>query len=380
MEIKVHPSLAEIPAAAWNALRGSENPFLRHEFLHALEATGCVRPQTGWLPSHMAIWDGKRLLAAAPMYVKTHSWGEFVFDWTWAEAYAQQGLAYYPKLIGAVPFSPVPGQRLLTSRHTDSSVLAPVLAKAAREWAAEQQCSSVHWLFTTETDAELLAQQGYALRSGFQFHWHNAHYADFEAFLAALSAKKRKNIRRERRLIAEQGFEFVRLRGDAIERADWESFYRFYVATMRAYGNRPWLNLEFFRRIAEALGEKVLLIQARRHGKVQGAALLLVGEDALYGRYWGSEEEHAGLHFETCYYQGLEFCIEARLARFEPGAQGAHKLARGFLPSPTRSLHWLEDGHMREALRHYLRRERAAVSAQMAYYRSAGPYRATAPE
>ncbi len=369
-EIHVFESLAEIPAADWDALAG-DNPFLRHAFLHGLETTGCVGGDTGWIPRHVAIRHEGVWVAAAPLYEKFHSYGEFVFDWAWARAYQQHGLDYYPKLLCAIPFSPVSGPRLLVR---DAGWL-PALVAAMQEVQTRLGTSSLHVLFPPEAARVALAQGGALLRNGVQFHWQNAGYADFEAFLATLSHDKRKKIRQERRRVRDAGVVLRRLRGDAIEPAHWQFFSRCYRNTYRLHGSTPYLNSAFFRHLGEHLKEHVLLVLAERDGEPIAAALDLYDGTHLWGRHWGAIESVPGLHFEACYYQGLEFCIEQGLQVFEGGAQGEHKLARGFLPVTTWSAHQIADPRFREAIGDFLERESAGVAQYVNELEEHAPFR-----
>lgn len=375
MRLEVTTALAGIPRESWNSLHGSEHPFLSHEFLSALEAHGCVIPARGWKPWHLPLYDGERLVAAAPAYLKGHSWGEFVFDWSWAGAHDSAGLDYYPKLICAVPFSPVTGPRVLSASKVGPEAL-DALAAGAIELARSHELSSVHWLFPEPAQAARLAGDGYGLRHGCQFHWENRGYSDFADFLAALSSKKRKNLRQERAAVARAGVEFEWLHGADIDADTWRFFFEVYSDTFHRHGNRPPLPLAFFREIGESLGDRVLLVVGRRGGERLCAALCLRSEDTLYGRYWGSLEELPGLHFEACYYQGIEYCIRHGLARFEPGAQGEHKVARGFLPTLTYSAHWIRDPGLAVAIADFLRRETPHVEAYAAELARHSPFKA----
>ncbi len=368
--LRVVEDLGEIPAARWNALAG-DHPFLRHEFLHALHATGCACEQTGWLPQHLALWRGGELAAAMPLYLKSHSYGEYVFDWAWADAYARHGIAYYPKLLSAIPFSPVTGSRLL-SRDDDgrARVLDAALALA-------REASSLHILFPPEAEAAAMAAAGMMLRHGVQFHWQNPGYQSFEEFLATLNQPKRKKIRQERRKVAEAGIRFRRLTGTDITRDDWRFFTRCYNLTYRAHHSTPYLNLAFFERLGEVMPEHLLLVLAERDGKPFAAALDVYSQRTLYGRYWGAIGYVSGLHFETCYYQAMEFCIERGIALFEGGAQGEHKLARGFLPVATRSAHWLRHPRFADAVGQFLSREARGVEQYIDELNERAPFKTT---
>lgn len=353
--LRVTASLAGIDAAQWNALAGG-NPFLRHEFLHALIDSGCASARSGWQPQFLLLERAGRLAGAMPLFVKTHSRGEYVFDWAWAEAYARHGLAYYPKLLCAVPFTPVGGPRLLAADDAAREALAAGALAAAREF------SSLHVLFAPEPEALLLQRRGMLLRRSVQFHWQNEGYADFEAFLARMSHQRRKNIRQERRRVREAGVSFRWLEGTQIGARDWELFHRCYANTYAEHGQRPYLSLEFFLRAGAAMPENFLLVLAERGGAPLAAALDVLGGDTLYGRYWGALERVPLLHFEACYYQGIEFAITRGLARFEGGAQGEHKLYRGLLPVETLSAHWLAHPQFARAIEDYLEREKLGIA------------------
>lgn len=379
MHVQVLTALDNVSSTAWNHLAGTENPFLRHEFLSALERQGCVSPTTGWQPQHLLLYEGERLLAAAPAYLKADSWGEFVFDWAWANAYERTGRPYYPKLVFAVPYTPATGPRLLVSEGTDYSMAAHAIANAARQLCERLQLSSMHWLFPEPFQARMLEDAGLSTRLGCQFHWQNREYRDFQDFLETFSSKKRKNVRRERRLAREQGLEFEIVPGHAISPEDWRTFHRFYQHTFHAHGNLPILTAGFFREIGTKLGDRVLMIQARDSAGLSAAALLLRSDTTLYGRYWGCRDERPGVHFETCFYQGINYCIEHGLQVFEPGAQGEHKIARGFLPTVTRSSHWIMDPDFRAAIDDFLHRETPMMLRYMDELNDHSPYR-VAPE
>jgi predicted N-acyltransferase len=364
MELHLLQRIEDVDAAAWDRLNPRGYPFLAHGFLAALERHGAVAPETGWHPHHLALFDGATLVAAAPAYLKTHSWGEFVFDFAWAEAYARNGLDYYPKLVAAVPFTPATGPRLLLDPARDPEPLADALARGAQAVVDRAGLSSAHWLFPHPADAEYLRAAGYSIRHGCQYHWYNRGYADFEAFLGALSAKKRKNIRRERRQVSEQGIGFRWIPGTQARDHDWLTMYQFYQDTFDRHGNPSFLEADFFPGLGNSLGDAVLLVLAYQGDNEEpvAGALFLKGADTLFGRYWGTRRDIPGLHFETCYYQGIDFCIEHGLASFEPGAQGEHKLLRGFSPVTTRSCHWVRDPVFREAVGRALATERHQVS------------------
>lgn len=352
MQIRFVSNIAELPAGLWDALAG-DNPFLRHAFLDALQQSGCASPATGWDARFVTAWDGDHLIGAMPLYFKSHSWGEFVFDWAWAEAYQRNGLRYYPKLVASVPFTPVTGPRLLA----DGAEVRAALIDAALELARETEVSSLHLLFPDEAQAREMEGRGMMLRRGMQLHWRNAGYSTFADYLAELRRDKRKKIQQERRKVEEAGIRFERLTGDRITAQHWRHFNRCYVRTHEQFNSPIALNLDFFLRIGETMPDNILLVVALRDGEPIASALNFFNRDALYGRSWGTLEYHSGLHFETCYYQAIEFCIERSIALFEGGAQGEHKLARGFLPETTWSAHWLADPRFSRAVEDFLGRE-----------------------
>jgi predicted N-acyltransferase len=357
IEARFHQAIAEIPAAAWNALMPDDHPFVDHAFLDGLERHGCVDARTGWQPHHLALYDGDRLVAAAPLYLKGNSHGEFVFDWGWANAYAEHGLDYYPKLLCAAPYSPVTGPRLLVGHAADADALRGALVTAIRAEARRLGLSSAHLNFAGDADSAIFAGSDWLPRFDWQFHWRNAGWRDFDAFLAALNHKKRKNIRHERARVLQAGVDCEIRHGDELGDDDWRALYDFYLATFDDKGNYPALTLAFFRHLGASMPRRVLAVLCRRDGKRVAGALLLRSSTTLYGRYWGCREHIEGLHFEACYYQGIEYCLREGLTCFEPGAQGEHKLARGFLPTRTRSFHWIADPRFRTAIADALRRE-----------------------
>ncbi|MDX1654712.1 MAG: GNAT family N-acetyltransferase [Candidatus Competibacteraceae bacterium] len=378
MQTVVLESLEEVPAHQWNALVVDDYPFLRHEFLVALERHDCVGKLTGWLPRHLVCRDGRgRLLGAAPFYLKSNSYGEFVFDWSWADAYHRHGLAYFPKLVCAVPYTPAAGQRLLLTPGPEGEAVARALIRRALALARELDCSSLHWLFTTEQETDWLCQEGLMLRLGCQFHWYNPGYRDFEDFLSTLTNKKRKNIRQERRRVREGGLELQVREGPEITPEQWSTFHTFYCDTFHRRGGYPTLTLPFFREIGHTLGRQVVLVVARYHGRMVAAALSFRSRTTLYGRHWGCLADFDALHFEACYYQGLDYCIRQGLSRFEPGAQGEHKISRGFLPTLTHSAHWMAHPAFQQAVEDFLGRERPAVKAYARELKERSPYRQT---
>ena len=353
--IEVVESLAGVDPREWNALAGPQ-PFVRHEFLSALIETGCASRRTGWLPRFLLLRRAGALAGAMPLFAKAHSYGEYVFDWAWAEAHERHGVPYYPKLLGAVPFTPVRGRRLLASTAADRAALLAAALELAKD------CSSLHVLFPEDEEARLMQAQGMHLRHTVQFHWRNQDYADFEAFLARLSHARRKNIRQERRRVREAGVVLRWLTGEALEQRHWEFFHRCYRATYAAHGSSPYLNLEFFRRLGASLPQNVAMVLAERQERPIAGALFLRDDDALYGRYWGALEHVPLLHFECCYYQAIEFAIAQGLKRFEGGAQGEHKLFRGLMPVEALSAHWLAHPRFSRAVEDFLEREEGRVA------------------
>jgi uncharacterized protein len=371
-------SIAQIDAGSWNVLVGTGQPFLRHEFLLALEQSGCAVPRTGWTARHLVIDDAKgRTVGAMPLFRKTHSRGEFVFDFSWANAYAQHGLPYYPKLLSAVPFTPVRGPRLLHAPEIDAKSMAATLSKAAIDYARDQQFSSWHVLFPEDDTAERLKRAGMILRRDCQFHWFNHGYESFDAFLATFTAEKRKKAKRERRRVAEAGIVFDTLHGGEMDDSRWSAVYPFYADTFYRHGHEPYLNLDFFKRIAASMPDRLMLKVARIGADPIAVAIFFVGDDALFGRYWGAGGNYHSLHFETCYYQGIEYCIEKKLQRFEPGTQGEHKVPRGFVPTLMHSAHYVADPRFEAAIRDFAAREArgvdnyaAAVNEHVPYHRA----------
>jgi predicted N-acyltransferase len=367
-EVRFISSMGQIQPAAWNELAGSQ-PMLQHAFLYALESSGCVVLRTGWQPHHLTLWRQNKLVGAMPLYLKSHSYGEYVFDWSWADAHGQLGLPYYPKLLCAIPFTPVPGLRLLADTpHDRLSLVEHVLA-----FARETDLSSFHCLFPDENGDAAFKESGLMQRRGYQFHWTNPGYAQFDDFLATLTHDKRKKIRQERRKVADTGIRFEHRTASEIREEDWGFFHRCYVHTYREHHSTPYLNLDFFHRLAEQLPNELLLIVAYLDNVPIASAFNLFDGERLYGRYWGALKFIPGLHFETCYYQGMEFCIDHQLRVFEGGAQGEHKLARGFLPVVTRSWHWLADRRIGQAVNDFLSREGRAVENYLSEME--GPYK-----
>ena len=366
MHLNVATNIASIEPAAWNRAAGTDNPFVSHEFLAALEASGSVGAARGWRPQHLLLHaDGLgrgALLGCVPLYLKDHSYGEYVFDWAWADAYRRARLEYYPKLIAAVPFTPAAGPRLLVAPDAPPDSRAQLI-NGARALADELNVSSLHWLFTDDADTRQLEQHGLLRRSGFQFHWHNHDYRSFDDFLTGFSAEKRKKVKRERRQVREAGITLEAVDGAAISPELWDIFYGFYLSTIHKHGAHAYLTRAFFAELSRRMPESLLLILARREHEYLAGAFYVRGADTLYGRYWGAHAAVHSLHFETCYYAAIDYCIAHGLKRFEAGAQGEHKLTRGFLPTPIYSAHWLRHPEFNQAVADFLRRERRGVDS-----------------
>jgi predicted N-acyltransferase len=385
--ITVLGSLSEVDPASWDACACPEvadggrprDPFTTHRFLKALEDSRSVGTGTGWQPRHLVAREGDEVIACAPLYAKTHSQGEYIFDHNWAHAYERAGGRYYPKLQMAVPFTPATGRRLLVKPGYEDLGRAALIQGAA-QLAADSRLSSLHVTFCTEAEAEAGARMGLLHRVTQQFHWENRGYADFGAFLADLSSRKRKNIRKEREEAASFGGEIVALTGDAIEPRHWDHFWRFYQDTGARKWGTPYLTRAFFDRAHATLRDDMLLVLAIRGGRPVAGALNFIGRDTLYGRYWGCTEDHPCLHFELCYYQAIDWAIRHGLSRVEAGAQGAHKLARGYLPAETHSLHWFADDRFSAAVEQYLDAERRAVDEEIEVLTSYGPFRKVTEE
>jgi uncharacterized protein len=378
LKAEVVARIADVGADEWDALDPTRHPFTRHAFLEALESTGCVGEDAGWIPAHLVVRDSRRgqrrLVAAVPQYLKTHSWGEFVFDWSWAQSYLRAGLEYYPKQLSAVPFTPVTGPRLLVDAATtgiDATDLRDELAGLLLETARRADASGAHVNFTREDDQAALERAGFLRRHDCRFLWHNRGYRSFDDFLATFRADKRKKAKRERRRVAEAGIVFRTLAGETLDAALWQVVFGFSERTFLRHGNGHYLTVEFLRRVSQALPGTVMVKLAERAGRPIAAAVFFEGGGWLYGRYWGAAGQEDSLHFEACYYQGIEYCIERGLQFFDPGTQGEHKIARGFEPTRTLSAHWLEHAGFRVAIDRYLARERDAIDA---YILSAGAH------
>ncbi|MEO1000486.1 MAG: GNAT family N-acetyltransferase [Pseudomonadota bacterium] len=388
IQIEVLEDLGRIPAATWDACAAPEaadgagrphDPFTTHRFLRALEVSGSVGPGTGWLPRHLVARRSGEVIGVLPLYAKGHSQGEYIFDHSWAHAYERAGGQYYPKLQAAVPFTPATGRRFLT-RPGAEAVGRAALTQGAASLAEQHGLSSVHITFCTSEEAEAGAALGLLHRTGQQFHWKNRDFADFDAFLETLASRKRKAIRKERRTAQAFGGEIVPLTGDALEPAHWDAFWRFYQDTGSRKWGRPYLTREFFEEAQAHLRDDILLVICRREGRWVAGALNFIGRETLFGRYWGCVEDHSCLHFEVCYYQAIDYAIREGLGAVEAGAQGEHKLARGYMPTPIHSLHWLRDAGFEKAVADYLEAERRAVDEEIEVLTAWGPFKKTLNE
>ncbi|WP_299876390.1 GNAT family N-acetyltransferase [uncultured Cocleimonas sp.] len=375
MQINIHSEISQIPGDSWNKLVKDNNPFVRHEFLSALETHGCASQEFGWHPCHIAIYEEDQLVAAMPLYTKTNTYGEFVFDHAWSDAYHRNNIPYFPKLVSSIPYTPASGQRLLCESGR-SDELYPLLIETIKQFAGEQNYSSFHCLFANSDEQDWLEDYGLLARHDCQFHWHNQDYSTFDDFLAKLTPKKRKNIRQERRRVEQQAVNLRILNGHTATDEDWKNFSKFYEQTFAEKYGTATLNEGFFKEVAHALPDQVILVLAddlskQPEGSDTGqeeciaGSLMFASDTILYGRHWGCIEQIDKLHFEACYYQGIEYCIEHKLQTFEPGAQGEHKIARGFIPTLTRSSHWLNNSPFQESIENYVKHEQAGVKAYM---------------
>jgi hypothetical protein len=374
MNIEVISDISSIDKNQWNLLVTDNNPFLRHEFLHALEAHHCVGETFGWLPTHIAIYQDEKLIGAMPLYKKYNSYGEFVFDHSWADAYQRAGLKYFPKLVSAIPYTPASGKRLLCMPGFEDQVY-PQLLQSAITLAQQQHLSSLHILFPTYDENQWLGSQGLLTRYDCQFHWHNDHYQTFDDFLGKLSSRKRKKIKQERRYVKESGVTLRVLDGHSATEQDWDHFFCFYQEVFNEKWGIATLNGEFFKTVAKDIPDQVVLVLADHQDRCVAGALMYRSDTTLYGRHWGSTEHFHSLHFEACYYQGIEYCIQHGLQTFEPGAQGEHKIARGFVPTLTRSSHWLANSPFSEAIAQFVKDERVAINEYIEDLNQRLPYK-----
>jgi predicted N-acyltransferase len=374
-KVEFRRSIHDLPREEWNALGANGNPFARHEFLAALESAHCVGRDSGWEPRYLTLRDAHGLAAAAAAFVKTHSFGEFVFDFAWARGYERLGRRYYPKLTLATPFTPATGPRLLLRADLDPDSLAERLLRELEQYATSHGLSGVHALFLDEPARAACARRGWLMRRDCQFHWTNRGYASFEEYLATFTAEKRKKARRERRRVAEAGVHFETRLGGELDAALLDTIYALHRDTFLRHGHEPYLTRAFFGEIARTLPESLMVKLARRGRSVVAVAIFFCSQQALFGRYWGAADDYHSLHFEACYHQGIEFCIERQIACFEPGTQGEHKVSRGFEPAITWSAHYIADADFRAAIGEYLAREGAAVEAYALEVQGHVPYR-----
>ena len=376
--VRMVERIGDVPAAEWDACAGADNPFVSHAFLEALEASHSAVAKTGWAPRHIVAEDAQnRIVGVVPMYLKSHSYGEYVFDHGWADAYRRAGGEYYPKLQVSVPFTPVPGPRILVRPGDQAADVRIALVEALAAIADRIGVSSLHVTFCTDDEAAAFDAAGWLIRHGRQFHWQNGGYRTFDDFLGALSHSRRKSIRKERREVAAQGLTIDALTGAAIEPRHWDAFFEFYMATSDRKWGSPYLTRDFFHRLGAAMADRVLLVLPRRGSDYVAGALNLIGRDALYGRNWGSHGEFPFLHFEACYYQAIEFAIARGLQRVEAGAQGEHKIQRGYLPVPTYSAHWIADAGFRKAVAEFLQRETEMVEYEISELAGHSPFKET---
>ena len=371
-EVRFHESIAAINAQDWNRLAGDSNPFTRHEFLHALEQHQCVGETFGWFPHHIAVRDATNsLVGACPLYIKTNSYGEFVFDWSWASAYEQAGISYYPKLVCSIPYNPVTGIRLLATNNTIKNILVNQTVEVAKKL----NLSGVHWLFTNEADTEFFNHHHFMQRLGCQYHWENQNFRNFDDFLAMFVSRKRKKVKRERRMVQEQKINIEIIHGSDASEQLIELAHYYYTSTFDRKSGIPTLSAEFFKQICSSMGNQVVFFFALLEGEYVACAICLRSEEALFGRFWGCQKEFHSLHFESCFYQGIEYCISHKLQRFEPGAQGEHKISRGFLPTETWSAHWIANERFRDVLNSFCQREQQAMHSQCMELSSLSPFR-----
>lgn len=380
MQCNFHTSISDISAAQWDGLFDSENPFVKHAFLLALEESGCVNAQTGWQAQHMVLMKGNEPLAVMPLFAKNNSYGEFVFDWGWAEAYQRHGLNYYPKLVTAIPFSPVAGPRVGISTDCDMNEVFSALLDAIHQLAESRHFSSWHLLFPgLRLQAALLGMKdegAFLHREAIQFHWRNRDYRTFDDFLSTFRSSRRKNIKRERRMVKEQGVSIERKTGLNITDEEWQGFYHCYQSTyLKRSGHTGYLNRAFFDQLRRTMPENLMLVVARREGEIVACSLFLHDSSSLYGRYWGTLQDISCLHFEACFYQGIEFCIEHAIRKFDPGTQGEHKLMRGFEPVKSASYHWIANQQFRSAIADFLNHEKRSTDRYKLQAETYLPYR-----
>jgi len=378
MQFKIIESLQSIKADDWNRVAGTDYPFTRHEFLLALEQNDCVGEKFGWWPRFVVAYDNDKLVGAVPVYLKDNSYGEFVFDWSWADAYKRAGLDYYPKYVVSIPYTPASGPRILVdAAHEQQTEIRQGLVQAVQQLAEQSGVSSLHWLFTDARDTVLLKEQGLMLRLGCQFHWTNHEYKNFDDYLQTFSAAKRKKIKRERRRAEEQGIELEVLHGNEMSDEQWQVYHHFYLDTFDRKWGMATLSLGFFKQLGRTMPNNVVVVFAKFQGQYVASAFNIKGEHTLYGRHWGCNADFHSLHFEACYYQGLEYCIKHGLQHFEPGAQGEHKISRGFLPTRTWSAHWIAHPEFKQAITAFCMQEQREMELYIEELNSHSPFKAT---
>ena len=362
MKVDFVDSIEKISKEDWESVLNNKYPFLQYDFLKTLEVTKCVSPEQGWTPFHAVVSEGEMIVAIMPLYIKTDSQGEFIFDWSWADAFYRNGLEYYPKLVSSIPFTPASGPRILFTDQSKSLIIIKEVSSALKRISQEQSFSGVHILLAEKDEINKFSREDFSLRTSYSFHWFNNNYESFDSFLKDMTSRQRKNIKKEREKIAKQGITLSRIKGEDISHEMIETFYRFYQVTYLKRGMRGYLNFKFFESIIKHSPDSILLVMAQNSdGNYVAGALNFYDDQKLYGRYWGCLEEYDSLHFETCYYQGIEFCIGHGLGSFDPGVQGEHKIKRGFCPIETYSAHWIRDARFKEAIDDFLERERTHI-------------------
>ena len=362
MKVEFLNSIEDISKEDWDGTSNNAYPFLKYEFLKCLEITKCVSSDQGWQPLHAIVTEKEKVIAVMPLYIKTDSQGEFIFDWSWADAYYRNGLEYYPKLVSSIPFTPATGPRILFSNNSKREVIVNKISESLKKLSEDQKFSSVHILLAEKEEINQFSQEDFSLRTSYSFHWFNNNYRNFDMFLEDMTSRQRKNIKKERGKILQQDVTLSRIKGSEITVEMMEIFYQFYQVTYLKRGMRGYLNFDFFKTIIKVIPESIMLVLAEnKNGNFVAGALNFYDDKKLYGRYWGCLEEYDSLHFETCYYQGIEFCIENQLESFDPGVQGEHKIKRGFCPIETYSAHWIKDIRFKEAIDDFLEKERAHI-------------------
>jgi len=372
MKLSTVSSLADISSDEWNALTKDNNPFVQHDFLYALEKHDCLQ-SWGWHPTYQLVHENNRLIGATPSYIKDNSYGEFVFDWAWADAYHRHSISYYPKLVTAIPYTPAKGSRLLTKDTDNKQTIKTLLIRGALALVEQENLSSAHWLFCEDEDLKVLNNENMLTRFDHQFHWSNNHYKDFDHYLSQLSSKKRKNIRRERRKVSEGNIRIKVKQGSDLNDEEWQTLYHFYCVTFSIKSGTPTMTLEFF----QAMAHKLVAFFALHENRIVAGAICFQGNNTLYGRHWGCHENYDSLHFDVCYYTGIEYCIDNGLKYFEPGAQGEHKISRGFLPVRTQSAHWIAHEGFRNAIVEFLNQEHKAMDEYGQLLHDASPFKQT---